>query len=240
MAKYDIVYILKNDINSEELRYSLRSVCENFPYRKIFFVGGCPKDIVPDIYIAHEQSGFTKWQKSRSSLLKILKNEELSDEFFLFNDDFFILKKVKGNYINFTNGTIERRINELRKNTGRISGYSAKLSELQTRLKMKGKDNISFAVHIPMLINKKKALEILSAEKECMFRSFYGNMANIPYTYHEDVKIYDNASLPKFDDFLSTTDEAFKDGAVGEWIRERFPTPCKYEIDDEVFTEEEE
>ena len=60
MKKVDIVYILKNDIDSDELRYSLRSVCENFPCRRVIFIGGCPKDIVPDVYIPHEQIGHTK------------------------------------------------------------------------------------------------------------------------------------------------------------------------------------
>lgn len=42
MKKRDIVYILRNDMGSdaEELRYSLRSVAENFPARNVWFVGG--------------------------------------------------------------------------------------------------------------------------------------------------------------------------------------------------------
>ena len=67
MKKIDIVYILKNDIASEELKYSIRSVCENFPYRRIIFVGGCPKDIVPDVYIPHVQKGKTKWENGSNA-----------------------------------------------------------------------------------------------------------------------------------------------------------------------------
>ena len=99
MAKYDIVYILKNDISSDEIRYSLRSVCENFPFKRIIFIGGCPEGIKPDVYIPHEQTGSTKWQRARSSLLKILKDENISDKFFLFNDDFYVLKKQKENFL---------------------------------------------------------------------------------------------------------------------------------------------
>ncbi len=49
MGNRDVVYILKNDIKSDELRYSLRSVCESFPCRNVVFIGGCPNDITPDL-----------------------------------------------------------------------------------------------------------------------------------------------------------------------------------------------
>ena len=63
--KHDIVYLLRNDIAGEELRYSIRSVVQNFPYRKIVFVGGKPEGIEPDIYIPDIQEGKTKAQRSR-------------------------------------------------------------------------------------------------------------------------------------------------------------------------------
>ena len=37
--KSDIVYILKNGEISDEIIYSIRSVCKNFPYRKIWIYG---------------------------------------------------------------------------------------------------------------------------------------------------------------------------------------------------------
>ena len=41
--KYDVVYIVKEDPRNEELRYSIRSVCENFPVRNIWIFGYCPR-----------------------------------------------------------------------------------------------------------------------------------------------------------------------------------------------------
>ena len=93
--KHDIVYILKNDYDSEELRYSIRSVVQNFPYRKLVFVGGCPSDIKPDIYIPDTQEGATKWERSMHSLKKVLDNDELTEDIWLFNDDFFIMDPVR-------------------------------------------------------------------------------------------------------------------------------------------------
>ena len=38
----DIVYIIKDDLPTTELKYSLRSVEANFPHRLVWFVGGKP------------------------------------------------------------------------------------------------------------------------------------------------------------------------------------------------------
>lgn len=234
--KRDIVYILKNDIDSEELKYSLRSVVENFPYRKIVFIGGCPKGITPDLYIPHEQVGKTKWERVKSSLIKILQSEEISEEFFLFNDDFFVLKKQPQKFTNFADGTLNFRINNLKKRVG-TSSYVRQLESIQTFLQRSGKDTVNFAVHLPFLVTKSVAWDLLTRYPKIeMFRSFYGNFNDIPYVSHHDVKIYDLESLPTTDDYLSTTDVSFKDGAVGEWIRQRFPTPSKYEQSGEDLT----
>ena len=64
-----------------------------------------------------------------------------------------------------------------------------------------------------------------------MFRSQYGNRARVPYVYHEDVKIYENNERPREDtDYLSTTEKSFRDGLVGQFIRERFDKPSRFEV----------
>lgn len=243
--KRDIVYILKNDIQPDELRYSLRSVCENFPYRKIVFVGGCPEGITSDIYIPHQQTGQNKWQKVMSSMRKAFSDESLTEEIFLFNDDFFILSPVDTeNFVNFTDGTLGRRIRKLEEHIKRKSNYSKRLRNLFVLLKTMDRDTMSFTVHMPMLINRHKALEMIEKfPEQQMFRSLYGNLHEIPYTYHRDVKIYTNDKLPDWDDYLSTTEGSFQEGLVGEYIRNKFPRPCKYELTrhsyvHELYTEE--
>jgi len=238
--KRDIVYILKNDIKPDELRYSLRSVCENFPYRHIVFVGGCPDNLSCDLYIPHQQTGSTKWQKALGSLKKALADESLTEDIFLFNDDFFILKPVDTeNFINFTDGTLGRRIRVLEANIDRQSLYSKRLRSLFVRLKAEGKDTMSFTVHMPMLINRHKALELIEKNPECtMFRSLYGNTYEIPYTKHDDVKIYTTDKLPESDDYLSCTEKSFGEGLVGEYIRNKFTHPCKYEFIKQAYAHE--
>lgn len=228
----DIVYILKNDISSEEIRYSLRSVEENFPHRKVFFFGGRPPMINPDVMVPIRQFGMNKWEKVRNSLIKVCQNDEVTDDFFLFNDDFFILKPVDTeNFINFSDGDLEGRAKDIIHRYGKGSQYSTQLLQTATFLKAHGKPSKSFVLHLPMLINKQKALEVLTMKgMPPMFRSLYANMAEVPYETRKDVKIYTNDLTPGEDwDYLSTTDESFRDGEVGKWIRERFPRPSRFE-----------
>lgn len=228
----DVVYILKNDINSEEIRYSLRSVEENFPHRKVFFFGGRPPMINPDVMVPIHQFGMNKWEKVRNSLIKVCENDEVTDDFFLFNDDFYILKPVDTeNFINFSDGDLEGRAKEIIHRYGKGSQYTTQLLQTATFLKAHGKQSKSFVLHLPMLINKQKALEVLTMKgMPPMFRSLYANMAEIPFETRKDVKIYTNDLTPGEDwDYLSTTDESFRDGEVGKWIRARFPNPSRFE-----------
>lgn len=236
----DIVYILKNDIKADILRYSVRSVCENFPYHSIVFVGGCPNDLTCDKYLPHQQTGSTKWQRAMSSLRLALSDDSLTEDVFLFNDDFFILQPVDTeSFINFTDGTLGNRIRKLEKNINRHSLYSKKLRGLMIRLKAQGHDTMSFTVHMPMLINRHKALKLLEDNPECfMFRSLYGNTYEIPYTKHSDVKIYTTDKLPEWGDYLSCTEKSFAEGLVGLYIKSKFDRPCKYELSNQTYVHE--
>lgn len=91
----DIVYVIKPDADPAELIYSLRSVEENFPHRYVWVVGSLPKGIKPDRYIKHQQVGRNKWDLIKSSMLRIIQEDELTDDFFWFNDDFFVMKPVQ-------------------------------------------------------------------------------------------------------------------------------------------------
>lgn len=229
--KHDVVYVLKNDYQDEEMLYSLRSVCMNFPFRKIVTVGGCPDNVYPDIRIDHEQEGTTKWKRSRSSLIKALECDELTDDIWLFNDDFFVMDKVKEHEdVNYFNGTLEKRVSELKRKTPCGSSYINQLVRLRGQLLYLGKDTLSFALHLPFLINRKKALWLLKNRKidSTMFRSLYGNYYEIPCEYMKDVKVYDMESIPDTP-FISTSDQSFKEGKVGEFLRQYFEKPCEYE-----------
>lgn len=230
--KYDIVYILKEDVEPEELRYSIRSVAENFPYNRIIFYCGCPNDIKPDVMIPFKQEGYGKINKVIMTLKAIMTNDDITEDFWLFNDDFYILKPMEST-TPWCEGSLDHIVKEIQERMhGGESRYTMILKNTAKNLIYRGMDTLSYATHTPMLINRKKGLKVLKEfTPPFSFRSAYGNYWKIGGEFHEDVKITSLYEVPTDDYILLSTDNtSFKKGEVGKWIRERFPNPCKYEF----------
>ena len=231
MEKYDVVYILKDGIKEYELRYSLRSIEKNLPHGDVWFVGGQPVCLFPDKALPHIQTGVLKWERARSSLIRACKCPDISEKFWLFNDDFFVLKPVESEEPFFTGMLhdhilhIEHRYNDKR------TGDPSALRYCEETLHDADMTTFDYALHVPMLIDKKKMLEALRTFPDCpMFRSIYGNYAEIGGIQHDDVKIVStNTPIPDGADFVSTSDASFFTGRVGQDLRNMFPEKSKYE-----------
>lgn len=227
----DIVYLLKDGPN-EELRYSLRSVAQNFPHRRVVFVGGKPEDITPDKFIKVEQNQGSKWNNTRQNLQRACEDEEISDDFWLFNDDFFIMGDYQGNGLEF-DGSLWLHICEIenRHNMNK-SNYTLRLRHLLQTLRKAGiPDPKNYAVHRPMLINKRKALAVMAKyPDEPMFRALYGNLEGSEGKPAKDCKVTPWLKPPyELSDIISTEDRCFAKDAVGRYIRERFKKPSRWE-----------
>ena len=227
--KPDVVYILKKDIEPEELRYSLRSIEKNLPHGKVWFVGGQPKGFKPDRALKHQQSGETKWDLIRSSMLKVVTDPELSETFYLFNDDFFIMKPQRGKYINLTEKTLTWRIEKNRETYPWLNHYGRSLQKAREELKTLGCKEINFETHTPFIMEKSIVAKSILKCSSPQMRSVYGNVNAIPHKEIDDVKITNLEIIPEDASFISTTEESFKHGAVGRYIRAAFSDPCKYE-----------
>lgn len=228
---YDVVYILKQGVEPEELTYSLRSVCKNFPFRRIWIFGGKPSGIEPDRFVPVEQRGIEAWTKVTNTIAQVCRTPEVTKDFWLFNDDFFIMKPVEDLPPVF-NGSLSSRAGEIvARHDGVQSLYVMRLLRAKDMLEDAGYTSLNYAVHMPMLINKKKALETIKAfPKGSMFRSLYGNMHEVGGINRPDVKIFYVTEEPDPEiDMLSTTETSFNEGLVGEFIRSKFPEPCRYE-----------
>lgn len=227
--KPDVVYILKKDIEPEELRYSLRSIEKNLPHGKVWFVGGQPKGLTPDRALPHQQIGETKWDNIRSSMLKVITEPELSETFFLFNDDFFIMKQQRGKFVNLTEKTLTWRIEKNRATYPWLNHYGRSLQKAREELKTLGCGEINFETHTPFLMQKDLVARSVLKCSSPQMRSVYGNVNAIPHKEIDDVKITSLDAIPEASDFLSTNEDSFKNGEVGRYIRAAFPDPCKYE-----------
>ena len=225
----DIVYILKDDIATEELRYSLRSIEQNFPHRFVWFVGGQPQGLKPDRLLQHNQFGANKWLKIKSSMLEVVKQEELSDEFFLFNDDFFVTKPFEKKFVNFTDRTLTDRIEDFRRENPHLNRYAMSLVQTEEELKAQGYGTLNFEVHLPMLFEKNKVEAALCRCFTPQMRSLYGNIAGCEVKDRSDVKVNSLNDIPYGMDFVSTNDTTFTYGNVGQYIRGLFKDPSRFE-----------
>lgn len=235
MEKHDIVYLVKDAPANEELRYSLRSVCENFQFRKIWFYGGRPSYLMPDEWVYVLQNQRTKWMRTTNMIRKICEDPDITEDWWLFNDDFFVLDPMASHITWPCSGDIYRHIVGIEDRHGSITNYTKELRRMARQLTERGFDTRNYALHMPILINKAKALETLDAFPGCpMFRSLYGNynaLADKGGIAMKDCKIAGLEQVPDEEAvYTSTTDESFASGKVGEFIRKKFPEPCRYEL----------
>ena len=182
----DIVYILKEEENNTDLRYSLRSVakyCSGF--NNIWFSGYKPSWVKNAAgYIKTSQCG-TKWQNALQNVVNACNTDEISEDFILFNDDFFALKPVNlSTELNFCRGTIEEAVMHwicTAQSPWKRAFWQTK--ELLTKLNCE--HLMDFTLHIPMIINKSNFLQMcgltevrehIKKYKMLSFRSVYGNL----------------------------------------------------------------
>lgn len=225
---YDIVYILQNGISTDEIRYSLRSVDRNFPVNKVWIYGGKPKGIEPDHYVKVIQTGDNRYQKVTNTIKKVCQNDQITSKFYLFNDDFFVMKKVEEVPLT-ASGTIDERIDEIERVHGFASKYGERLGKSAQRLQQKGYNTLCYAMHIPILVDRQKALEVINLfPDDPMFRCLYGNYVGQNTVIMPDCKVFNNEDPFIDTTFLSTDDTAWNNKA-GEYIRSIFTEPSRWE-----------
>lgn len=240
----DVVYRYRRPHNTDEIRYSLRSLT-NISHDNVWIVGESPGGWVKDVnQIAVSQNGANKWINSRINLRVACENSDVSDDFILMDDDFYIMQPLDEIPI-LHRGPVSEAI-QWYKNKRVKSRYVAGLIETVEILRYFGLsesfDLNAYNLHIPMIINKKKMLECLDSTEKLMpktvpaclhIRTFYGNYWQIGGEKAEDVKVRrGNSPIPK-GPFISTSDGAFNwTGKLGvkPYLQKAFSAPGPYEI----------
>ena len=235
-GKYDVVYFVKDEPVNDELVYSLRSVEKNWPYRSVWFCGGCPDNLRPDRMMKIRQDGTSKWNNVRAMIAQVCQNDDLTESFWLFNDDFFVLKPMSEDMPPQYNGDLISYVERIEKRQGHSDEFTMRLRACAGMLAEARKTTLNYEVHKPMLINRKKALEVLDQfPRTPAFRSIYGNCLGIGGESRHDMKIKKLKYKKLFDvenywEFVSTSDESFTDGDVGEMIRRKFRAQSRFEV----------
>lgn len=239
LDKLDIVIPLKANPDNESLRYCLRSIAENVPHNRIFVIGGKPEWVTGVIHIPDASGDVSRYARIANSILIAGTIPELTDDFVLFNDDFFALEPIQSIDTNHR-GLLRHHIEQL--SAGKHSVvYKRSLIATGQLLRANGIANPrSYELHLPMIINKEnlRLLELGMIEalgdgphRMYQWRSLYGNWYKIGGTKTEDVKVYGRIQKTWTQGpIVSTSNLAFRHGKVGEHIQSRFKTKCRFEI----------
>lgn len=232
----DFVYILGTGSRwrNNEIRYSLRSVARFFPDAKVFIIGEIPDWIANVTYIPHPDKHQNKQANAREKYLVAAKDNRISEDFILMNDDFFFLQE--SDFKNYTLGTLEDMIKRHPTKGGYY--YQATVDTKNLLEKAGIKNPQSFEVHAPMVLNRHKLREVIEAigdKKPYSFRSCYGNINRLKGTKVTDFKANDLGEfawqIGQQRPLLSISDNLVIHKEFRDWIRHRFKNPSKYETD---------
>jgi hypothetical protein len=198
-----VIPYLRN--NSGELEACIALIKKNFPHRNIYVVEEYEKTLHSSL--SHiNQILKLKWA---------IENLDLTNEFYLFNDDFFVLEPVDGTPY-YHRGTLDKHI---------VSRHSRGMytRALIATSDMLG-DGLSYELHIPFLFDKRKLSLLIQTLRpnidkgKCpLVRSYYGNIYSVGGEYMDDVK--DPAEYADMT-YLSTTEASFR-RKYGDLIRSK-------------------
>lgn len=232
----DIVCFVKESDNNEELRYAIRSWEKNLPHRRIVLVGYKPSwlnDKIRHIKVEQKQieKPEDKYHNTTRLMIAACQNERVSDDFYLANDDMFIMKPVKFIPLHHW-GTVGEVIERKEKEGTALDPYYMEM------MRMIPPEWKSYAIHVPMPINKNLWLSIYDTYHHlppfhANRRTIYGRFlnSNLSIKLDKDVKIYD-ARHYDFDSFtyLSTAPGLLDNNSpVGRYIKNKFKEPSRYE-----------
>ena len=215
----DVVYILKCENFNYDLAYSLRSLYANVTgYDNVWTVGFTPSWISPTVNRISTVQRSTKWRNALHNIITACKNPDISDDFVLFNDDFFAINPVNlKTDLCKAKGTLDDAIGRYRQSI-KTSTWKRSFIEVKKLLIKLGSIHFTdFTLHIPMVINKERFLHLfrlpevkqhLKLYNSLSYRNLYGNMF-----YNEPLTCRD-CKLPKDTD---ATDEQL----AGQWLSVR-------------------
>lgn len=221
----DIVYLVKFGNWNPELKYSLRSL-QNIPHRNVFMVGYTP-EWVTNIVSVWVPSGKDRFYNTTKNIKAACKDKRISDDFVLMNDDFYIntpIDQVRP----YHRGGLE----SMYLPSGEYQAQRNQAVDVLHELNIK--HPLNYDLHIPMVINKRKMLDVLQLMKDrghSHKRSVYGNIVRHGGDFMEDVKIHGfDDTFSAEQQFISSNKDAVMHGPLGKYLKEKFNKKSVYEV----------
>ena len=246
----DLVYMVRRGDKNEDLKMSLRSIDKFAPsFDNVRIFGYKPTWINDSVkYVPTRQlDRIGKWKNCQTNLLAVCSDPSVSENFILMNDDFILTRPIQdwNESLNKVKNTFEEQIEEY-KRVGPDTGYTRFFSEsLDFTKKISGKNIVmNFELHIPMIFNKTKLLNMLEMEEiksfmkdnwVMFYRSLYGNIYTDIKETMKDVKIYPaTEDSDKFDtEWISVDDNiiGWESWApkLNKYLNNLFPNKSRFE-----------
>lgn len=254
----DVLYIYKHSENDGfEIRHSLRSVEQHLPYiRKVWIYGDKPYFISEDTsfieHVPHEATARAFCVKTpviNFFLLTFLSSliPDLSSEYLLFSDDFFLLKHYP-----LQEARKDRYLEDMNKvPRGRGIWIDALWRTFDGLVRL-GYTGYNFETHTPMYLTRKRVMDAYCDLKDFVtedrWQGFLGptSILNHAYKYEKMplINIHEEntrcgfwGKQPAYEDiitqsegktFFNFDDLAFGDG-VRQFLMKRFPEKSRYE-----------
>lgn len=233
----DVVYIVKPNDDNEELRYSLRSLSKNLNHDKVYFAGHKPAWVQNVIHIPTIQVLGEKHPNSLRNQMAAYTHPDISDTFYLFNDDHFVMKRHEEMPI-LNWGPLDHALTKLRHTLGPSFAFSMETTQ-QILLDM-GLSTTNYQLHVPCVIPKAQLVDVFANFPSPAPNGAWLHQVTLAGNIYQwggesrerDVKVHELYVLPQGierADFLSTSDKSFEYGLIGQYIRARFPEKCEYE-----------
>lgn len=237
MLDMDVVIPYKNEGSDLELRYTLRGIAKYLPHRNVFILGDLPDWVTNVYHIPRKEIATSSFDDVNKMVMQACQDERISDDFTFFNDDIFCLEPIKS-IPDYYLGTLDEDHKRRRKKHGPANRWSmGTLRTMQFIQQLGIKEPLSYEVHMPMIMNKQKRLEVakiidgkFTQDSPLFARSIYGNLYSVNSEFKADVKFVgrgDGFDLKS--PYLSTLQTRFVDSKVGKHIMFKLNEKCRYE-----------
>lgn len=221
----DVVYILKENQENLELKYSLRSL-KNLKHDRVFIVWHKPYWVQNVIHIPAEDPYKIKSLNALHKITIACKDERISEDFILMNDDFYILKPTEIKYYQRW-----KIIDHLEYRKQKEQENSIYCKNLKKTLEL-FPDWYDFSLHLPIIYNKSKFLDLFNhydMKQGYLLRNLYCNHYWIKWKFREDIKVYDWFHIEEWQEFLSSDDNMVWNKEFLDYMEEKFWEISKYE-----------
>ena len=233
MSSPDVVYLCRPGDRNEELRHSLRSL-QNVPHGRVHVAGYAPKWLSAGVARIGVEQGPVKFRNTENNVLAACDDPGVSDPFWMFNDDFFVMHPMEELPILNRGPLLEAYIHH----SGLYGGTYTQAMEAAYRLltRMGYKEPLSYDLHVPLLVYKEHMRKAISLRDRIRYhwRTVYGNLAELGGIRIQDVKIRNGDPYKRQEyrewPLVSTSDAVFLYHSVGDYIRNTFHVQGPYEV----------